>query len=376
MEMHVDWFTGTFVGERYYGESGINAVMTSFLPFLGLSRFVRCDRGANGYDIRYTIDNCISILAASEECDVLHRMGVCVMFSGRGLSLLESWGVPVNDFIRSLYGVEGFRVTRLDVACDVRSRDELDIEQVFACVPKTPSDPRNFVSKWRSGRFVGSFSSILGRTLYMGSRSSDSLVRFYDKAVEQGLTDGSYWFRVELELHRIPANSFLDSWFGKSLSLGDVFRGCLADRLQFGEGDNNLHKFKPFAWWVNFLQGCAKVTLSTRLNRGKSSVARSATWACTALSRLLFKCVAVFGGDIVSEWVRTGFQKMRVEDWQQVALERADNPSSFEPPVNLEIGRSIGWRDLSFDFKSLFDRGKLPDYKPFGFSQTEMRCFA
>lgn len=376
MDIHVDWFTGTFVGGDYHGESGINVVMTNFLPFLPLSAFILCDKGANGYNIRYTIDNSITVLAASDACDPVHRMGVCIMFSGRGLALLESWGVPVNDFICSLYGVEGFRVTRLDIACDVRSRDELDIERVFACVPKQPSDARNFVSKWRSGRFVGSFSNVLGRTLYMGSRSSDSLVRFYDKAVEQKLLNGSYWFRVELELHRIPANSFLDKWFGSSLPLGDVFRGCLADRLMFGEGDNNAHKFTPFDWWTKFLDGCQKVTLSTRLSAGDSSLARTANWAYNALSRLLFKCVAAFGGDIVSDWLRVGFRKMRIQDWQQVCLERGNNPSSFKIPSVLKTGSECNWMDISFGFKALFDRGKNPDYKPFGFGQTEMGCFA
>lgn len=92
-----------------------------------------------------------------------------------------------------------WKCTRIDIALDVR--DDARITPVIlskwlsAGALKPPSRTHNLT--------VGSgVSGVIGSTLYIGSRSSETFVRVYDKAAEQGwdVGDGSVWTRIELEL--------------------------------------------------------------------------------------------------------------------------------------------------------------------------------
>ena len=125
-------------------------------------------------------------------------MGIWLEMSGQGCRSFESYGTGDFEslFAEVLENPEQMKVTRLDVAYDDLS-GVLDIEEV--CRDTEAQEYVSSFTGWNVQRGSGT----------LGSRSSEILVRIYDKAAERGFDDGRHWVRVELQLRRERALSFL-----------------------------------------------------------------------------------------------------------------------------------------------------------------------
>jgi hypothetical protein len=111
-------------------------------------------------------------------------MGLNVIYPGKSLSLLN-W----RDVLRHSLEKEG-RPTRIDLTVDVRN-PEFDLPYLYDHVVGG-----EIISSARNHRYITSSG---GDTLYVGSRTSEKMLRVYDKGAEQGGQPG-VWFRVELEM--------------------------------------------------------------------------------------------------------------------------------------------------------------------------------
>ena len=152
-------------------------------------------KGAHGYQDRLYW-GCISIHYNGRE-----DMGVWLEMSGQGCRNFESYGSGDYDSLfREVFdNPDEMNVTRLDVAFDDHSGI---LDQSIIC-----DDTRNheFISRFRQ---VDVHYSTGGDSVTFGDRSSDLLIRIYDKAAERGYTDGRHWVRVELQLRRERALDF------------------------------------------------------------------------------------------------------------------------------------------------------------------------
>jgi hypothetical protein len=101
----------------------------------------------------------------------------------------------------------------------------------------------------------------LGFTLYLGSKSSGTYTRFYDKCVEsQGLIDAN---RIETVFGRdftedlvkkyltIPASQF-------NALAPQFLAGCIVGKIDFRQpknkaGDKNIKRRRRLEWWQNFI---------------------------------------------------------------------------------------------------------------------------
>ena len=205
-------------------------------------------KGSKGYRDRLYWE-CISIHYNGRD-----DMGLWVEMSGQGCRAFESFGSGNYDSIfREIMDNPGdMHLTRLDVAFDDHS-GLLDIDEIC-------QDTRNqdYISRFRGWQVIDSDS---GSSVTLGSRSSEILVRIYDKAAERGFDDGRHWVRVELQLRRDRALAFLQA----DGDVGIKFRGVLSNYVRYVDApdgyDTNRWRWPVKEYWVRLLDGAARIRL-------------------------------------------------------------------------------------------------------------------
>lgn len=210
-------------------------------------------KGAHGYRDRLYWEK-ISIHYNGRE-----DMGVWLEMSGQGCRAFESFGSGDYEalFQEVFHEPEQVRITRLDIAFDEHS-GLLEMEQVCRDARKA-----EYVSKFRSGAATYGLGDDLGKSVLLGSRSSEALVRIYDKAAERGFTD-RHWVRVELQLRRERARAFLE----QTQPIGERWAGVLANYLRFVDEpkgfDTNRWRWPMKDYWARLLDGAAPIRLYSK----------------------------------------------------------------------------------------------------------------
>jgi hypothetical protein len=127
--------------------------------------------------------------------DVVTRLDIAIDCIGSGFTCAEIWGylqrgcfLSVSSDIRQCEGLlsRGGRIERA-------ARDQ----GKWSGSSSLRELPNSRLQKTRSNS---------GHTIYVGSASSDRMVRIYDKGAEQGT--GTDWLRFEVQLRRQSANQF------------------------------------------------------------------------------------------------------------------------------------------------------------------------
>jgi len=131
------------------------------------------------------------------------KQGALLTLTGNDLAIIRQHrSMTVDGVIKGLLSVPGGKATRIDFAWDIEGFD---------------ADPDDIFDAWEQGRMkthakkvsrfceTGRDGEVKGKTVYVGSRTSEQMLRAYDKALEQG-TEGD-WLRVEMELKGGKAHS-------------------------------------------------------------------------------------------------------------------------------------------------------------------------
>lgn len=138
---------------------------------------------------------------------------VHVRVTGEGFS-----GLTPGEALEVLAMLDGWQViaSRLDLA-----RDVLDLSLPDARSRVLAGDVRSRAQSidWREG-----LRGVNGRTLYVGSRESDRMVRIYD---QRGVT------RIEVELHRGMAAAAVDRLLRGGTSFLEVWRSEVVGLVRF-----------------------------------------------------------------------------------------------------------------------------------------------
>lgn len=134
------------------------------------------------------MDNGVRILTNPDRPEMGHH----VILSGKALQKLVAAGIDLFDLVHDVLAL-GAKIKRLDLALDIQESGE---------------KVETFVDAYRDGlaeTATRSFHEVRGllpengHTAYFGSRTSERMVRVYDKAAETGLLPLS-WLRVEAEI--------------------------------------------------------------------------------------------------------------------------------------------------------------------------------
>jgi hypothetical protein len=131
--------------------------------------------------------------------DGREKMGVHVVLNGDSLLNARVSNVSDKETLSKIVFYKG-KVTRLDLAIDAHGT-HLTVDDFAAAYER-----KEITSPAKSGTHIKNIG-VDGRTFYLGSRSSERMLRIYDKNAEQKIVDTESWLRLELELKKVRANN-------------------------------------------------------------------------------------------------------------------------------------------------------------------------
>ena len=157
-------------------------------------------------------------------------------------------------------------VTRIDIAIDDIGTNFYSLKDLYdVCLSGS------YVSRFRNWKDFSSYSggAVSGRTIYLGSRTSDIMLRVYDKQLEKNAklaVSGQppilhTWVRWELEIKKERAQQFVSRLLS-GISLADASVGVLSNYLRIVEPDNpRKDRCKVSPVWARFVDGVAALPL-------------------------------------------------------------------------------------------------------------------
>jgi DNA relaxase NicK len=182
---HLDWISVTFPSDFK---------LISLLPEAG--EFTRVGDGRYGYA---TLS--VSPSGAQALSDGKPNQGVHVILPGATLEDMRARGYLERTLCETIEA-KGGQASRVDVAIDIFGEGFTvpDFADAYARGEfKSPAK-----SATRTQQVGGT-----GDTFYLGSRTSDRMLRVYNKAAERGLSSGEAWLRLELETKKLRARAVL-----------------------------------------------------------------------------------------------------------------------------------------------------------------------
>lgn len=208
--------------------------------------FEALDKGGLGYK-RQILNNNIRIYF-----DGLPGMGICVSVSGKGCRYLESQGQNLWQLIFRLARSARINITRIDLALDTSIKL---IDRVRQSV-----DKKKYISKCRNISYICKSleSSTRTETIYFGSRSSELMIRLYDKAVEQKL-DVVDWERWEIVLKKDKIKEVMPLL---EQDISQTFKDILYTYFRpIKSIESNKSRSKVCPWYLDFLGKVKKISL-------------------------------------------------------------------------------------------------------------------
>lgn len=252
------------------------------LHFMGENDFIVCWNGLNADEP----------FIAKSPTESKFNPYIYITISGKGIDYL---GSSFDRFFDYLFRV-GFKCTRLDVACDIFNRDNVIVPYILQSFHFTSNmrKPEGvpFVSSnmslephinKKTGRCVRPIQYIsnidingnISENLVFGDHGSYlGMFRVYDKFLERGLdknqpdeTDSlypvfnrlypdRYWYRIEVELHKLHSEALFNVWRENKLAIYDVFASALISMFSIKISKSNGYS----AWhcdvspvWNDFL---------------------------------------------------------------------------------------------------------------------------
>ena len=305
----IDWLSFTI--ERYVD-------LWSCLSEFGFSQsdFYDAPRGANGYRkmlLYYGFP--IRVLYDGND-----NMGIHIDVSGSAVSefyrvYYEStfnvetpWGTLARDMelnvVKTLFQqiLRIGHMTRLDLSIDNRDLIYYDLDELHRLLSLG-----RFCSKFRTWKFVEEKETsglCTGRTIYLGSRSSDVMIRIYDKKLEQNkkYKDAperlieSEWVRWELELKNDRANRAVKSLID-GMSVGSLAVGILSNyfRIIYLD-DTNKSRCSTSIKWLTFTDGIE--ALSLYVPPIDSTLEEKRAWLLRQCAPTIAAIIMAQGGDL------------------------------------------------------------------------------
>jgi replication initiation factor len=194
-------------------------------------------------------------------------MGQHVTYSGGCLNKYRFAGISAHQITKH-HSLMGDTCKRIDLALDAHD-GAIDIDEYFKLVDEGSASTRA-----KSWNIIKSQNG--GRTLYIGSRASEVMLRIYDKAAEQGETYN--WKRIELEIKGSRAIEV-----SKMIAVGNEQQGAEIARGMM----KALIDFKTPDWTE--ITGANEVVIAKSKDESPDTELWLMTQVATAMARLIKK---------------------------------------------------------------------------------------
>lgn len=259
--------------------------------------------------------------------DEFDDMGYCVEMTGQGCRFYE-------DYMRTLFGIEwswvdlfkklnhlvnigcSVNINRVDFAFDDFD-GLLEMNTIENCARN-----REYVSLFRSCKKVEEHSKCSfqvnsdftkfgeGKTVYFGSRKSNTFCRFYDKLLEQKkhfqndleqlekLNKINHWVRFEIVFKRSVAIKILSAMIRlNEHSFNEWLAEIINGYLRFIDIDNNnVSRCTIKQWWSDFLGVVERAKLKC-VGVSSNAFSRALGWFCHSVAPTLSAIVSNVGFD-------------------------------------------------------------------------------
>jgi phage replication initiation protein len=153
------------------------------------------------------------------------------------------------------------------------------------------------------------------QTLYVGARTSDVMLRMYDKGLQLG--EERSWMRFEFELKRERADQWVRLFVEDGWDLAySALRGFIdfRDRVE----DTNRSRWPVSEWWADLISQSRMVLRSVKEVR--RSIERTVAFLKRQVSKPLARVVHCFDGDVtlVYEMIEDGMRRFNRQDQDQI----------------------------------------------------------
>lgn len=234
--------------------------------------------------------------------DKFAEQGICLRMSSQGLDFftryLQTYNITLKQWLAEWRALcfEGYitKEPRIDYAMDdIRfNGDEpiLTLKKVEDCLRKGEMTKKSRVIDILDGstsikrRYkVVCKETVLGRTVYVGSRESEVCCRIYDKYAEQLQKkealpkDCTSWTRCEFEFKGSKAMSVLNAFLDfDDADFGKYMLGVTNNYLSFVVRNNdNVSRCPIKRWWKKFLNGCTEKFKLPHKKPARSALSRA-----------------------------------------------------------------------------------------------------
>lgn len=274
-----------------------NSAFQDIVELLGV-RFESVGRG------RYMYKNSMSALGNAVqvfwESVVGDRAGLCVQISGEGCRLIEldpsfpGW----RKWLAMWKAKFGVRYTRIDFAIDDRDGN-IPFEYVEGAVRAG-----DICSRHRQFKYDEKFTrkGRPARTMYVGGRSSECMLRCYEKGAQIG--DEKPWLRFEYEWKGRKADDFVMVFIKEGYQAAvNLCRGEV-DFLDPFDTDSVRSRRERAPWWIRLVEG-ARETL-TKCRQIVTTFEKRVKWLEDQVASTLHVMHETQGGDM--GWVARLFE--------------------------------------------------------------------
>ncbi|MBQ3985832.1 MAG: replication initiation factor domain-containing protein [Oscillospiraceae bacterium] len=272
MELIIDWLSFSLTGYK----------VQEMIQFLGLEQIPLWtrSRGKRGYALQWSFGN-IYINFTGSSCWVEMSGGGCRQFE-------QLTNVDWVPFLQKLKAIHA-NITRLDVAYDDKD-GTLDVRQI---AEDTKSG--NYVGYLRKKTVMISGDRDAdkeGVCCTFGSKTSEVLIRIYDKAAEQRVSGP--WVRVELQMRHDRANAFVELLQKKTIE--EAYLGAVRNYLRFTEPskDSNLSRRPMRAYWSAFLNSADSLSLSQN-NKDEATIESVLSYVRDQAGNAIDCVIQIFG---------------------------------------------------------------------------------
>lgn len=336
------------------------------------------------YDYSLTYEDIVFSYTVEER---FHKQGISISFSSSGLDYfsryLDTYGLTLRDWLgefraMSLNGWDT-RVTRLDFAMDdIRyngDMPDLTMRRVITSIRnkefnsiafKCNNKAKGSIDLSEEENYNKSSKSSIGRTVYIGSRKSDTCIRFYDKFAEQIQKNKTLpynitsWTRCEAELKNGNAmgviNVFIDTDDNK---FSEYMCGFINRYISFIYLDNNnISRCSVKRWWISFLNGCKKkfklpkkVPVRSSFARARRGLSQYVPTVFTIVQTCGFDGLIQIFNDFFDEKKEKGVDLYRpelaqnivdcVNDYEEMTGFKRYQYTSFDDGTSFDIGEQM-----------------------------------
>lgn len=327
-----DWLSFTFP---------VSLSLDFVLKFFGFDSndFIFDERGANGYRNKMKLynDNIYILFNGND------NMGIHIDCSGSAVPTLvqyfklrNSEPVPfdgeigyqfhefdMNVYIDMLSELRKYDVhfTRIDLFADDYGAKFYTLKQLHRI-----GQARLYVTRFKSWREQIEYETgehvVTGDTIYLGQRSSDIMLRIYDKQLEQNKKMKSVgrpvsdvpWVRWELEIKHDLADNAVDEII-RNRDVGMVMVGVLENYFRIIDDDNERRsRCSTAKKWKSFISGIGRCQIAG--SRGTTCIDQKIDFLMRQVSRTLATCTHALGGstELVEKMLENGDWRMTIAD--------------------------------------------------------------